>query len=46
MIARRIDLKKAITLVLDDDQIIELICILTNDDREGALVFLKQHLKG
>ena len=38
-------MKKAITLVLEDADIIELMRILMDGDAEGALVFLKQHLK-
>jgi hypothetical protein len=39
-------MKKAINLVLEDDQIIELIRILLDNDSEAALVFLKQNFKG
>ncbi len=39
-------MKKAITLVLEDDQIIELVRILLDHDSEAALVFLKQNIKG
>lgn len=39
-------MKKSITLVLDDADIIELIRILTDGDAEAALAFLKQNLKG
>ena len=39
-------MKKAVNLVLEDDQVIELIRILMDDDAEGALMFLKQHFKG
>ena len=38
-------MKKAITLILEDADIIELIRILMDEDGEAALVFLKQHLK-
>jgi hypothetical protein len=39
-------MKKAVNLVLEDKEIIELIRILLDDDTEGALAFLKQHFKG
>lgn len=39
-------MKKPITLVLEDADIIELMRILMDEDAEGALIFLKQHLKG
>jgi hypothetical protein len=39
-------MKKAITLVLEDTELIELMRILMDEDAEGALIFLKQHLKG
>lgn len=39
-------MKKAITLTLDDADIIELMRILMDEDAEAALVFLRQHLKG
>ncbi len=39
-------MKKVISLVLEDADIIELTRILTDDDAEAALAFLKQHLKG
>ena len=42
---RGADMKKAITLVLDDQQIIELIRILIDNDAQDALVFVKTHLK-
>lgn len=38
-------MKKAVNLVLEDADIIELMRILVDDDAEAALVFLKQHLK-
>jgi hypothetical protein len=38
--------KKSITLILDDPDLIELIRILLDDDPDGALVFLRTHLKG
>jgi hypothetical protein len=39
-------MKKAITLVLEDMELIELTRILMDEDAEAALAFLKQHLKG
>jgi len=39
-------MKKAITLSLDDADIIELMRILMDEDADAALAFLKQHLKG
>lgn len=38
-------MKKAVNLVLEDEEIIELIRILLDDDAEGALAFLKKHFK-
>ncbi len=39
-------MKKSVSLVLEDEQIIELIRVLTDDDAEAALAFLKHHFKG
>jgi len=39
-------LKKALHLILEDVELIELMRILMDEDAEGALVFLKRHLKG
>jgi hypothetical protein len=39
-------LKKAVNLVLEDDQVIELIRILMDGDAEAALAFLKKYFKG
>ena len=39
-------MKKALSLVLEDDELIELIRILMDDDADGALAFLKTHFKG
>ena len=39
-------MKKAISLVVEDDDLIELIRILMDDDADGALAFLKTHFKG
>jgi hypothetical protein len=38
--------KKAINLILEDQDILELLRILLDDDAEGALAFLKDHFKG
>ncbi len=38
-------MKRSITLVLEDDQVIELIRILVDDDSDAALVFLQQNFK-
>jgi hypothetical protein len=37
--------KKALTLALEDTDLIELVRILIDDDADGALAFLKRHLK-
>ena len=39
-------MKKAINLVVEDDDLIELIRILLDDDADGTLAFLKTHFKG
>ncbi len=39
-------MKKAIHLVLEDKDIIELMRIILDDDAACALTFLKQHFKG
>ena len=39
-------MKKAISLVMEDIDLIELICILIDNDADGALAFLKTHFKG
>lgn len=39
-------MKKALQIILEDKDIIELMRILIDDDVESALVFLKQHFKG
>jgi hypothetical protein len=38
--------KRAMSLVLEEAELIELIRILMDDDAEGALGFLKVHFKG
>ena len=39
-------MKKALSLALEDDELIELIRILMDDDAAGALVWLKAQFKG
>ncbi len=39
-------MKKALSLVVEDDDLIELIRILMDDDADGALAWLKTHFKG
>jgi hypothetical protein len=39
-------MKKGLNLVLEDKDIIELMRIMLDEDAEGALAFLKKHLKG
>jgi hypothetical protein len=39
-------MKKAVNLVLEDKELIELIRILMDDDAEAALIFLRQHFMG
>lgn len=39
-------MKKAISLVVADDDLIELMRILMDDNADGALAFLKTHFKG
>jgi len=39
-------MKKAMSLVLEDKDLLELMRVLMDDDAEGALAFLKTHLKG
>jgi len=38
--------KKALSVILEDADLIELARILMDDDAEAALVFLKSHFKG
>lgn len=38
--------KKALSVVLEDTEVIELARILMDDDAEAALAFLKRHFKG
>ncbi len=39
-------MKKAISLVVEDHDLIELIRILLDDDADGSLAWLKTHFKG
>jgi hypothetical protein len=39
-------MKKSLSLVLEEENIIELMRILIDEDEEGALAFLKVHFKG
>ncbi len=39
-------MKKALSLVVEDDELIELIRILMDDDADGALVWLRARFKG
>lgn len=39
-------MKKTISLVLEEQDVIELLRILLDEDTDGALVFLKTHFKG
>jgi hypothetical protein len=38
--------KKGLNLLLEDEEIIELIRVLIDEDANGALDFLKTHVKG
>jgi hypothetical protein len=38
-------MKKGFNLVLDEPDLIELIRIMLDEDADGALAFLKQHIK-
>jgi hypothetical protein len=39
-------MKKALQIILEDKDIIELMRVLMDDDAEGALAFLEEHFKG
>jgi len=39
-------MKKGVSLLLEDEDLIELMRILMDEDTEGALAFLKKHFKG
>jgi hypothetical protein len=38
--------KRALHLILEDGELIELMRILMDEDAEAALAFLKRHFKG
>jgi hypothetical protein len=38
--------KRSVLLTLDEAEVIELLRILSDDDDEGALAFLRRHLGG
>jgi len=39
-------MKKALQIILEDKDIIELMRIMLDEDTEGALTFLKDHFRG
>lgn len=39
-------MKKSMHIVLEEEELIELMRILADEDREAALDFLKAHMKG
>jgi hypothetical protein len=39
-------MKKAINVTLEDDEIVELIRIMLDEDKDAALAFVKRHFKG
>jgi len=39
-------MKKNLSVVLEDEDVIELMRILMDSDAEGALAFLRGHFKG
>ncbi len=39
-------MKKGLTLILEDTELVELCRILLDRDADAALSFLQQHLKG
>jgi len=39
-------MKKIIQLSLSDEDLLELLRVLIDDDTDGALAFMKAHLKG
>ena len=39
-------MKQVLQLTLSDEDLLELLRILIDDDKEAALVFLKTHFKG
>jgi len=45
-LAEEIPMKKALTVLLEDKDVIELMRILMDSDADGALAFLREHFKG
>jgi hypothetical protein len=43
---KKVEMKKSLHVILEDEDILELMRILMDDDPEGALKFLKKHFKG
>jgi hypothetical protein len=39
-------MKKVLSIVVEDQDLIDLMRILMDDDTEGAFAFLKKHFKG
>lgn len=39
-------MKKNLSVVVEDEDLLELMRILMDDDAEAALLFLKKHFKG
>lgn len=39
-------MKKALSIIVEDQDLLELMRVLMDDDAEGALAFLKEHFKG
>jgi hypothetical protein len=39
-------MKKALQIILEDQDIIELMRIMLDEDAEGAQTFMKDHFKG
>jgi hypothetical protein len=39
-------MKKAISITLEEEEIVELIRLMLDEDAEAALAFVKQHFKG
>lgn len=38
--------RKALSVILEEAELIELARVLMDDDADGALAFLKRHFKG
>ena len=39
-------MKKSLTIILEDEELLELMRLLMDDDAQAALAFLKEHFKG